>query len=483
MDDSRRKGPDPASRDLGDVAYALDQSAIVARTDQRGIINYVNGKFCEISGYTREELLGQDHRIINSGYHPKEFMKELWKTIAGGRIWRGEIRNRAKDGRIYWVDTTIVPFLNADGKPYQYLSIRADITDRKRAEDALRRAAAIIDSTDDAVIGKTLEGVVTTWNAGAERLYGWTAAEILGQPVTRLLPEDLRGEYETLVAAVLAGGRVVRRETRRRRKDGSSMDVTLTLSPIRDDFGRIAGTSAIERDVTEVKRAESALREQAALVRLGEMAAIVAHEVKNPLAGIGGALQIIRERLPGESSDRAVVGEILARLEGLNALVRDLLVFARPRAPRLGALPVLPLLEESARELRRDRALKGLKIEVSAEGEPPVVNGDAELLRSALSNLALNAAQAAGRKGSVDIVASARGGFGEVRISDSGPGIPEEIRARIFEPFFTTKHRGSGLGLPVARRVVESHAGTLELVCPPAGGTVALVRLPLFPRP
>jgi signal transduction histidine kinase len=111
------------------------------------------------------------------------------------------------------------------------------------------------------------------------------------------------------------------------------------------------------------------------------------------------------------------------------------------------------------------------------------VNGDAELLRSALSNLALNAAQAAGRKGAVHIVAASRDGFAEVRIADSGAGIPDEIRARIFEPFFTTKHRGSGLGLPVARRVVESHGGTLELVCPPAGGTVALVRLPLVPAP
>ena len=211
------------------------------------------------------------------------------------------------------------------------------------------------------------------------------------------------------------------------------------------------------------------------------MAAIVAHEVKNPLAGIGGALQIIRERLPAESEDREVIGEILARLQGLNALVRDLLVFARPRAPRLAAVPILPLLEESARELQRDRALKGLRLEVSSEGTAPVVNGDAELLRSALSNLALNAAQAAGKKGRVRIVAATHDGYGEVRVSDDGPGIPDEVRAKVFEPFFTTKHRGSGLGLPVARRVVESHGGSLELTCPPSGGTVALVRLPLYP--
>jgi two-component system CheB/CheR fusion protein len=351
--DSREK-----ARALADVKYALDQSAIVATTDTRGTITYANDKFCEISRYSREELLGQDHRIINSGFHPKEFIRDLWTTIANGRVWRGEIRNRAKDGTIYWVDTTIVPFLDSRDRPYQYMAIRYDITARKKTEEQVR--------------------------------------------------------------------------------------------------------------------------EQAALTRLGEMAAVVAHEVKNPIAGIRGALQVILSRMPGDQRDRAIVAEIIDRLDGLSAIVRDLLLYARPAPPRQELVDVRSILDATAALLKRDPALGEVAVEV--DGATPPIAGDAEQLRVVFQNLIINAAQAMGGRGAIDVTIATEASRCRIAIHDQGPGMPPDVLTRAFEPFFTTKHRGTGLGLAIARRIVEAHQGHLHIASEAGQGTTVTLDLPVSPR-
>lgn len=225
-------------KELSDIKLALDQSAIVAITDSRGVITYVNDKFCAISGYSKEELIGQTHRIINSGYHPLAFFKNLWSTIASGQVWRGEIKNRAKDGTYYWVDTTIVPFVNEQGKPFQYLAIRFESTERKRSEEALQESEQRFRATfNQAAVGIAQVGIDGKWLLVNQKfcdIAGYTREELLQlsfQDITH--PDDLDADLE-YVRQMLAGEiQTYSMEKRYIRKDGCCIWINLTVALVR----------------------------------------------------------------------------------------------------------------------------------------------------------------------------------------------------------------------------------------------------------
>ena len=249
-----------------DLCTALDAHAIVARTDAHGKITYVNEKFCAISGYRRAELLGQDHRIINSGHHAKEFIRGLWTTLSAGRVWHGVVKNRAKDGTFYWVDTTIMPFLDEAGKPAQYVAIRTDVTERKQTEEQLRLLETCVERFEDIVIITEAEPIdepgprIVFVNDAFVRRTGYTREEALGRsPRFMQGPKTNRAECDRIGVA-LRQWRPVRAELINYTKDGQECWLELDIVPVADARGWFTHWVAVERDVTERKVGEEALR-------------------------------------------------------------------------------------------------------------------------------------------------------------------------------------------------------------------------------
>lgn len=252
--------------ELLDMKYALDESTIVAITDQKGKIKYVNDKFCEISKYSREELIGQDHRIINSGYHDKAFMGNLWRTIANGNVWHGDIKNRAKDGSYYWVDTTIVPFLNHEGKPYQYLAIRKEITDYKRVvEDLNKSMQELVDvkfALDESSIVAITDrrGRITYVNDKFVDVSKYTREELIGNTHAIINSGYHSREFFKDLWRTIGTGNVWQGEIKNKAKDGAYYWVDTTIVPFLDESGKPYQYLSIRFEITKRKRVEEELQ-------------------------------------------------------------------------------------------------------------------------------------------------------------------------------------------------------------------------------
>jgi len=242
---------------------ALDYHAIVSITDVAGNITYVNDKFIESSGYSREELLGKNHRIIKSNEHSDAFYKKLWQTVSKGDIWQGEINNLSKDGTSSWLRSTIVPFVDeVTGKPYQYIAIRTDITKIKETQTALARMSTVFQDAADPMIIEDLNGIVTNMNYEAERAYGWKKEELIGLSINTLIPVKFHERTDKLFSQCLSGKDVRGVEDVRISKDGAELQVLLTMSLLRDENGKAIAIASYAADISDRKQMEYVLQEK-----------------------------------------------------------------------------------------------------------------------------------------------------------------------------------------------------------------------------
>jgi len=340
--------------------------------------------------------------------------------------------------------------------------------------------AHILDTSADGIVSLDAQNRITTWNRGAEQIFGYTEEEMVGHHVSELFPPDadISGELEDLREAVERDGLVRNHYGERITKSGRHIRTEVSTTILRDDKGGYGGRASIFRDVTERDRIRNELARRESLAAIGEMAAAVAHEIKNPLAGIGGAVKVIVAGFPKDDPRHEVVAEIQDQVKRLDNTIREMLTFARPATPHPTDLDLQEFLDRIMRVMGEEPQVKSH--EVRLEVKPGlVVHADPQLLENVVVNLILNAAQALGREpGHITVRAHAAGGEARIEVVDDGPGIPDDVLPRLFKPFFTTRTRGTGLGLTIVRKFVGILDGRIEVETGRGRGTTFTVVLP-----
>jgi two-component system, cell cycle sensor histidine kinase and response regulator CckA len=374
---------------------------------------------------------------------------------------------------------------------------------RKKPEPdlALLRLAAIVQSSDDAIVSKTIDGTIMSWNAAAERIFGYSEAEMVGSSVYVLIPPELHAEERGILARISRGEHVAHFETTRLRKDGSRIAISLSISPLRGPSGAVVGTSSIKRDITQRKRAEEALRQASKMEALGALAGGLAHDFNNQLHAVSGFAHFIARDTGLSAAARQDLMEIQKTIERMASLTRQLLAFARQQVLSLETLDLNTAIDDTLPMLRRLIG-SSLTINSSLAQGPKWVRVDRAQLVQVLLNLVINARDAMPAGGELHIRTETLelspgqmvdrvgtpvepGAYAELTVTDSGQGIPPEHLPHIFEPFYTTKEvgQGTGLGLATIEGIVSQSGGRIQVTSTVGRGTTFRILLPLTAEP
>ncbi len=467
----------------------------IIRIDARGIIQAVNRSAEKLFGYRADELVGQNVNMLmpspyregHDGYIARYLATGEKRIIGIGR----EVVARKKDGTQFPIDLSVGEA--RVGPEPVFVGIIRDITQRRQAEQTRASLAAIVESSEDAIISKSLDGIIMSWNKGAERIFGYPADEVIGRHISLLTPPERPCEIQNILERIKRGEPVPHFDTVRVRKDGQRIDVSVSVSPIKDPAGKVLGASAIKRDITEQKRVNEEIRtmtqqlwQAAKLASVGELAAGIAHELNNPMATVSLRIESVLARTPADDPRRRALEIIEQETKRMGDLVSNLLQFSRKGEEKISTVDLCQELTKAVELMHHHLRKAQVTLVQELAPDTPIIYADRQKLRQVFLNLLTNSCDAMPQGGTLTLrtsTCSLSDNQPGVRIefSDTGVGIPAEHLDKVLEPFFTTKEegKGTGLGLAICRRVAQEHQGTIEINSEAGKGTTVRLVLPL----
>ena len=490
-----KKRADDAAARLAAIVESSDDA--IVSTSLEGVITSWNRAAERMFGYRAAEVIGQSITLIVPPERAGEEDEVLARVRAGHSVDHYPTVRRRKDGTPVSISLAVSPIRDRRRRIIGLSKIARDIGDRTRLDEALARLAAIVDSSDDAIVSKTLDGTITSWNRSAQRLFGYTAAEAVGQPIFLIVPPERRAEEEGVLARLRAGEIVDHFETVRRRKDGSLVEISVTVSPVKDSRGRVIGASKIARDITQRKRVE---RERVAMFEEAQQAnrakdeflAMLGHELRNPLGAISSAIRLL-EPMDAVSERAGLARDVIARqTRHLARLVDDLLDVARVMTGKVllerQPLDLAEVVTRHVNSLRTTGKMQDHTVTVQAESV--WVDADVVRVEQIVGNLVSNAIKYTPAAGRIVISVGRDNGYAILSVQDTGVGMSPHLLARVFDLFVQGERRldrtqgGLGIGLTLVRRLVELHGGTVEAASEGADrGSRFTVRLRAVPTP